>query len=155
MTLAKLLEDARAGAEEMRAAQSDARAASVSAVRAVEAALVEALGGERLRGLPVLHRTPVFAGARARGRRIDGVLAEKHVLVLDEEGRLRMACTGPDGVGVATRPADDSELLAEDVEDVARAAEEVLRRHVTLLAQKAARYRALVELAGKLEAALR
>lgn len=155
MTLAKLLEETKECGEMLRDAREKARPACIAAVRKLEAALVEALGGEKLKGLPLLDESmgQRFYGARARGRRIDGKLGGKAVLVVGQDGNLRMAYVSEAG-GVEDVGADDSELLVEDVEDVARAVEEVLRRHVELIGKSAARYEAFSALAKKLEAAL-
>jgi len=159
MTLAKLLAETEERSKLLREAAEDARPACVAAVRQMEASLVEALGGETLKGLPCLYGESAerFYGARARGR-LDKKLYEKPVLVICPDGRLRVAqfvVAGP-GVpeGVLTREAEDSELLVEDVEVVARAIDAVLKAHVAAAARTTARYDALVELAQKLEAAL-
>ena len=162
MTLAKLLEQTRDGGELLREAREKARPACIAAVRKLEAALVEALDGEKLKGLPKLDETERarFYAARARGKRIDERLTDKEVLVVAQDGRLHMASVRPEvsgaflGSPVESRPAADDELLAEDVEDVARAVEEVLGRHLALIAKSAERYERLADLARKLEAAL-
>jgi hypothetical protein len=152
VTLAKLLEQTREGADALRAARDAARPACVQAVRKLEKALREALGGERLRGLPVLDVTPEgrrVHGARARGKTIDGQLEHLDaVLVIMPDGTLYMACK------TTSWPVADEELLVEDVEDVARSVEEVLRRHLSAIARTTARFAAMTALAEKLEAAL-
>jgi hypothetical protein len=159
VTLAKLLEETKEGGEMLREARDRARPTCIAAVRKLEAALVEALGGDKLKGLPLLDdptlrnaRGSRFYGARARGKKIEGCLDDKPTLVVTQDGALRLAWIEH---GETNSPAvNDAELLLEDVEDVARAVEEVLLRHVAQLSKAAARYDAFVELARKLESAL-
>lgn len=158
MTLAKLLEQTEEGSKLLREAAEDARPACVAAVRQMEASLVEALGGETLKGLPCLYGESAerFYGARARGR-LDKKLYEKPVLVICPDGVLRIAQVSEEATcafRVEVRPVEDSELLVEDVEVVARAIDAVLKAHVAAAAKTTARYDALVELARKIEAAL-
>ena len=161
MTLADLLEQTKEGGELLRDARERARPACIAAVRKLEAALVEALGGEKLRGLPVLWPDPMqgnptgaerYNAARARGKKnIERVLSEaKPVLVVSEDGHLKMAvafAAPNEDVGPVERPVEDAELLAEDVEDVASAVEEVLRRHLVSLGQRTGRYQRFLDLA--------
>lgn len=153
MTLSKLLESTKEGSRLLREASEDARPACVAAVRQMEAALVEALGGETLKGLPVLagDGPERFYGARARGR-LDKKLYEKPVLVICPDGRLRVATFASERV--TTHDVDDAELLAEDVDAVARSLGQVLRQHLETAAKATARYEALGALARKLDEAL-
>jgi hypothetical protein len=160
--LAVLLDQAREESERFRETQGRARTACVRAVRKLEETLREALGGEKLRGLPVLYEdTNVqFYGARARGKKIDGTIGEKAILVIDGDGSLRMVKVArviadidraQMKAEVVTSLVEDAELLVEDVEDVARAVEEVLRRHLAYIAKRSERYTRLATLAARLE----
>lgn len=157
--LARLLERTKEGGETLQKAQERARPACIAAVRKLESALVDALGGDKLKGLPLLDADETgkkFFGARARGKTIEGQLKDAPILIVSEDGSLHMA-SAKDHMGYrlwTSLPADDSELLVEDVEHVTKAVSEVLLRHLAVVAQRTARFERMAELAKKLESAL-
>lgn len=154
MSLDKLLADAKEGSERLADAIESARPACVEAVRAVEKALVEALAGERLKGLPVLAGTEDnrFYAARIRGT-ITKRLYERPAMVVCSDGRFAVASAAGES-GWETREVDDAELLAEDAESVPRAIVQVLGWHLERVARSAARYEELSRLAERLSQAL-
>lgn len=120
-----------------------ARSAAVEAIRSLEQRLVEALGGESLRGLPNLApRGPEFYAARvnAFSRHGSGGHLPKDgrsVLVLGRDGRLLVASWNVEnfvrrGDFVEARPVRDDELIAEDAEAFSRLVTEVLEKHIAL-----------------------
>ena len=154
MTLAKLLEETKEGGELLAAARERARPECIAAVRQLEAALVEALGGEALKGLPRLQNNPGVYGASVRGKHRDVELDDRPMLVVVPSGRLHMARLSPDSDEVVTRAVDDDELLAEDVENVAQTFAVALVKHLASVEKTTARYAGLSALAKKLEDAL-
>jgi hypothetical protein len=154
MTLAKLLEETKEGGELLAAAREKARPECIAAVRALEAALLEALGGEALKGLPRLQNNPGVYGAPVRGKHRDVELDERPTLVVAASGRLTMARLIEDSGDVEQRPVEDEELLAEDLEAVAQTFSVVLVRHLASVEKTTARYEGLSALAKKLEDAL-
>jgi hypothetical protein len=121
--LASKLVGVRAGQDDLAAAREGAREAAVSAIRAVEGALVEALQGEHLRGLPNLGTSDRrFYGLRVRSsdENAGEQLFSERVLVLTKEGRLALAHWVLDGMSLDVKDARDEDLLAEDLEHVLR-----------------------------------
>lgn len=143
--------DVRVGQERHRDVQERAAAQSISAIRAIESRLVEALDGERLRGLPNLgndeHR---FHAARVRGRYASEVLPfdGREILVVDGDGWIVFAAFSRQGV--VTKRALDDELLAEDVALLSERAQQILAAHLSRLERSTARYEKLEELATRL-----
>lgn len=158
--LLELLGAARRENEELRESQERARPACVRAVRKLEAALVEALDGEKLRGLPMLYFSPDkrlrLFGARARGPEMDSRLPldGRSVMVFGEDGRLRMALRDLVANCYRVRPVEDSELLYEDVEDAGRVVAALLRVHVDSVRGRSEKYRRFEAMAERLEAAV-
>ena len=152
MTLAKLLEETKEGGELLASAREDARPKCIAAIRSLESALVEALGGEALKGLPRIASGSRFYAAHVRNRDPNRKLDERPVLVLPPSGRLSMAWD--DGEGVALRPALDEELLAEDLDAITKLCHEALAWHLQQIEKTTARYEGLSALAAKLEGAL-
>jgi hypothetical protein len=153
MSLDEMLRDVASKGERLAANREAARPECIAAVRSLEKALVEALDGEKLRGLPILYDDDGgefgrIYGARVRGKKIEGTLTDRPILVLREDGRLWMR-----GIGYAS-PAGDEDLLMEDVEDFPRAIEEVLRRHLAVVDQKIAKHERFLLLAEKIRSCM-
>lgn len=134
-------------------AREDAWKASVKACRALERAVVRELDGEPLRGLANIGtaKHPFYA-ARVRGKPDERLplpeldrptmpfdlpgpaVAPPPVLCINPHGLLVVAgfVFRPDGtiVDVASSPAEDEDLLAEDAEGLASCLAVVLPRHV-------------------------
>lgn len=123
------VEKIRVAAGQLSAARHAARGPTIEAIRKLELAVIDALGGEQLRGLPehAAPGQPRFQAARVRGKpdaRIDG----RPVLVLVTSGRLMMASQQADGI--ECRPVTDDELVIDDLEALTRTIYAVTRDHV-------------------------
>lgn len=115
-----------------------ARTVSIQAIRALEAKLVEALGGEKIRGMPnltgagePLHAVRLnWSPRHGAGAHIphDG----REVLVLANDGRLRVARRqlSTTKSQVILRDPLDEELILEDLEPFMRVVQECLERHI-------------------------
>jgi hypothetical protein len=132
------LEGVRSGQDELAAAREEARERAVSAIRAVESALVEALQGEHLRGLPNLGTAERrFYGVRVRssdenaGESVRYEERAVQTLIVAKDGQLAFArARAPDGEdGLVVVPARDEDLLAEDLEHVLRTVARVAAQH--------------------------
>lgn len=143
---------AATASDNLQSARADARKSAISAIRAVEQALLASLDGEKLRGLPEIATR--YRAARVRGKRIDLTLDHEHArgkehLVIGEDGKLSMARY--EKFGVTWRPVQDDELLIEDVEAVAGAARAVLERHLETVAKTTRRYEELRALSDRIK----
>ena len=129
------------------------------AIRAVEAALLDALGHEPLRGLKNLaSSTPPFYAARLRGD-ADRPFAwptrgQIDVPVILPTGKLVAAMIVTDAKGqkqftVETRPIKEEEFRAEDLEVYLRKVGMLLSRHLQHTDQGRTRYAKIRELAER------
>jgi hypothetical protein len=145
--------------------RDEARRASVTACRALESALTEALthAGERLRGLPDLGaRGAMFRAVRVRGAPanpldIPGGSAGHPRLCVDDHGRLVMARLVRAGGALAVQweAAKDTELLAEDAQALSERLDAVIEDHLTAVDRARERYAGLRRIAEVVTAALR
>jgi len=163
----ELLGDVALASDELFAARESARAEAIAAIRAMETALVEALGGETLKGLREV--APGYPAARARcfaakdaGRPYEplpeprGGGDGREVLVVTSRGRLEMAKTvvRAGRVVVQTRWAEDGDLLVEDVEHLPRLFAQLLGEHVARSRRTTSRLIRLESVARQISAAL-
>lgn len=151
--LTELLADARERGDALVEARDEAFKVCFPAIRALEKALVDALDGEVLRGLPNLGAGSggvVFYAARVRGGRASEPLPTyaptKRVLVLRKDGRLAIA-RRVDLPG--SELARDEELLAEDLAAFCALLLAVLKRHLDVSAATEDRYRSLTSAAAR------
>lgn len=123
-------------ATRIRGRVADLRDRARAAIRDLEGRLVEALGGDHLRGLKSLVPWGRFYAAMVHGSRVHGVdtyLAPGEWLVIDKDGRLAMATARPAPTGdpgVMVRPAGDDDLRVEDLAPYVAAVQVVLERHL-------------------------
>ena len=135
-----------------------ARKITIPTIRAIEKKIVDALSGERFRGMPNLHPrgTPLHAmRINAWSRHgAGGFLPDdgREVLVLTSEGKLSVACAAPHGLLV--RPVLDDELLSEDLEAVTRVVQEAIEKHVALAEKRASNLSKIEDLARRINEAL-
>lgn len=144
--------------------RADARAVAISAIRAVEAEVLNALDGAQLRGMADLMRGAVAApwrGAHLRKKDLDEALPFDGApcLAVSEHGQLVFVARDVENFdGVAMRPrvvaALDAELAAEDLVAVVRNLARALARHADRVGASAARYAEVLELAARLSRAL-
>lgn len=138
--------------------REDARAKAVRAIRRMEAALAEALGGETLSGLPNINpgrRSPAWRGLRLRTRHLDEPLSTNYrgaagwtmpALCLDRRGQLVMVRRNSYGDVGVLRVGDD-DLKAEDVETVAAVIVEAVDLHNGHASERTAQFDRLRRLA--------
>lgn len=136
-----------------------ARKTALDAIRSMLAALATELCGEELRGLPNL------AGSHNPYRAISVRTRDRHKpleagnpgtrLVLATDGKLHMARRSRQTDEVETYEAADDDLVAEDVERVARAIAHASRLHIEACEGGRDRYAKLSQLAARLLGALR
>jgi len=134
---------------EVAQTRDDLRPKAVAAVREIEAALLEALNGEPLRGLRNLGGSAMFVAARVRGKpnkKLPGPNAQKGErdwLCLNAKGQLVIAWwedVNDDEVEIRERPVRDDELIASDVEDLLTTIQYVLPQHIERAVRAKARY---------------
>lgn len=160
MSIDEVLAEAREAQERLAESREGARESAIAAIRALERRLVELIGDDRLRGMPNLvpgpEPLPKLFALRVRSprdKRGEPLVPEKkRVLVLNDEGQLRMAQNASD-VPVDFAASDD-ELLIEDVEAFADTALVALRSHLLGMARTQARYESLDALAKQLRVVL-
>lgn len=128
--------------------------AAIAACRALEEALQAALSQEPLRGLPNLryssHDKP-FHALRVRStapRLVDGVLGARTELCLDVHGQLTMANFE------AAVPAENWQLHASDVADLARTMVRALELHLAASERTSSRYKTQRDLSQRILATL-
>lgn len=133
-----LFAEARASAVVLSSVRMEARDSAVKAIRSLEARLVEALSGERLRGLPnVGTRRNAYYAARVNTPPGVGVpLDGREVLALDANGHLTVLRMQYGAV--LSRPVLDAELVLEDVKPVTRLIAEKLEQFVALSERRTA-----------------
>jgi hypothetical protein len=127
------------------------RASAVETIRLLEAAIVEALAGERLRNLPNLGKSEAFFGVRVRGTSFAPLPPGRPCLIVDDSGMLMMATRGSPCNSVA---ATDEDLKAEDVEPYANLMEAVLTMHLVGTKRSTERYRRCGKVAETLRQSL-
>ena len=164
-----LIVEAGRASEVLRDTRERARVEAIAAIRAMERALLDALAGETLKGIRDI--APGYAAARVRsvGRNDVSIPYEplpeprpgfsvgREVLVVTAYGRLDMAHTlrvDQGSIVVGHRPADDPDLLIEDVEHLARLFAELLGEHVARARKTAERFGHLDAIAQRISAAL-
>ncbi len=165
-TTRHLLDDARSAVEVLTHERDGARTAATRAVRTLEAALVEALQGHALRGIKNLGQgnAPIYA-ARVRGEP-DTKLAWPaepdsltESLCIAANGSLVMIqCVTDDqahALDATSRPAQDADLLAEDVEALTRTLTTLLPRHIQAAERARERYQGIQALAERIERVLK
>jgi hypothetical protein len=182
MSTSNLLEDLAALSDRAASAREMAREDALTAIRHVEKALLEALGGEPLRGLVNLglNTTPWY-GARVRGSgaSVDGKFTwpatpgARDYLCLAVTGELVTArcVTSPlrasDPAGgrgggyfllvekVEASPVDNDDLVAEDLPGLLQTLRVVIPRHLEKAKATEASYLKISALAEKITAAVR
>jgi len=164
-----LIADVSRASGELRARRERARVEAIAAVRGMERSLVDALGGETLKGLRDV--VPGYAAARARsfGKKDSGQPFEplpeprddapygREVLVVSSAGVLEMARTvrrGLGKLGAESRPASDDDLVVEDVEHLAMLFATLLGEHVERSRRTSAMFGRLEGIAQRISAAL-
>lgn len=138
-----------------------AREAAVRALRLIESKVVDAIGGDTLRGMqnlaPPWHAAPYYAQRvhSGEGVRFRGLPKGGHpVLVISKRGTIALARVAAEQV-IDERDVLDEELQLEDLEPVACAFVDVVERHAERL-ERGAEVRARVTaLAERLLIALR
>lgn len=147
--LEKLRDDATESRETLHEVRDASRECCVAAVRRMESVLAEVLCGESLRGMRRLCDN--LDGVFVRGRP-----AGAEALVLAKSGRLVMVRRGTIGRDLLAefRPADDSDFLVEDVEDLARVVAKALREHAAALGKSAQKFIRCAVLAQRIEEVL-
>jgi len=158
----QLLDDARSAAQGLATVRDDARMAAIRAIRQLEAALLEALDGQSLRGLKNLGQgnAPIYA-ARVRGEphtklawptEPDSVVES---LCITPSGSLVMfqCATDEHGAGLdpTSRPAADTDFRAEDIEALTRTLAGILPRHIQAAEQARERYQGIQALSARIE----
>ncbi len=111
-----------------------ARSNAVIAIRLIEDRLVEALSGERLRGLPNLNKSAPYFAARVRSKPAQLLEDDRWTLVLDDSGMLMMAAKD------CSTAAKDEDLLAEDLEKFTRVVKTALDGHISACTRSAKSY---------------
>lgn len=153
MRLEAAIDQAAASTVVVREVRAQTRYASVAAIRALEKRLVQALEGDRLRGVPNLGRRngkPLRAlrlGTK-RTTEVRGLGHEHEVLALSNQGRLVMVRLV--GQEPEQRAAFDDELVIEDLEGFCRVVREALERHLSLTGQRVDALHRMGRLATKL-----
>lgn len=119
------------------------RQVSIQSIRMLEARIVAALNGERLRGMPNLMRngSVPFHAMRVNSWSRNGSGGHlpkdgREVLVFASDGRLHVASVRVEGgcgsKCVQRRDVTDEELVSEDLESFARGVQESLEKHMAL-----------------------
>lgn len=143
-----------------RESQADARASALVAIRAIERALVEALNGEYLRGLPNIapkgDKAPCHGFNLRTKSGAEAISRSGSSLILARDGRFYVALAAklPGTFAVFMRLVGDVELAAEDLETIAPRVEEAIRIHVQRSERASARYRRVEQLGVKISEAL-
>lgn len=171
VNLDELFGKAARASEDVMIVRDEARAEAVLAIRDIERRLRDAIAGDVLRGLRNLHRQydgrPVRGGSVRWGARVvrgPGPATEARVdaaiefgtscMVVTKDGEL--AIFGVDERGVFTsRPVDDDELVAQDLDCIAATVALVLERHCAAAERTSSTYGRLSELATLIRKALR
>lgn len=143
-------------------AKAEAKAASVAACRAMETALIKALSGGRLRSVDVLFESQFskFLGLRVRGNDPTIELGQTHygdgikALCITELGALVIAWADYSNDQANVKPIQDSDLRAEDGEELAHTLEYALPIHIEKSKKSHKRYSDLKSLNNRLLAAL-
>jgi len=151
---------AAAGASErVMLEREEARRRTASAIRELERCVKSAIAGDTLRGLANLHPVPdepPILGARLvqPGGNTDAkVQFGRHAVVLGKDGAFLAMDVTERGV-VTTKPADDDDFLAQDLDAVMHTVRVTLERHVTRADRTAANYERLTVLAETLTESL-
>lgn len=152
--LPELLEQTADASAALRETREKAIAKALAAIRQIESSLLEALAGEKLKGLWVLAASPAYKvmGANLRAKQLDKMIdIGKSALILSVEGKLEI-CSNEGAL--IKRPCDDSDLRAEDVESIARGVEQVLREHLQNMPKTIERFAQIERLAQRVASAL-
>ena len=152
----ELLETVKNSSESLNSIRSMSRANAVASVRELETYVVDALCGERLKGLPNLMRgwKPFFA-ARLRGNIDNQLPLEKHetsgrpVIVIDDTGMLMLVRRSRCG-GVESEVAQDEDLIAEDVQEYISKMGSILHTHIAICRRGIEKYSLFNRLANGL-----
>lgn len=117
-----------------------ARVVSIRAIRELEERLVEAIAGEKIRGMPNLMPTgePLYAmrinsWSRKWGASEPLPRDGREVLVLTNVGQLRVARRDGQEPWSDLREVVDEELVIEDLELFTRAVQAALEKHMALV----------------------
>jgi hypothetical protein len=146
------LSDAHYKAARLQEARDEARVMVTASIRLLEArlkALVK-VGGV-LRGMPSLGGA--VSGIRVNSAQLDSLpMGGRGVLVLTNRGELVVASrrVGRRGLEVDAAPVRDEELVAEDLEDIVRAAHLALQWHLDRIEKRAGVYEEIEGLARRL-----
>lgn len=135
--------------------REDARRESVRVIRAIEAKTVEALNGERLRGLPNIGtRSDPFYAARVLPAGKVGRMPKdsRSVLAVGVDGRLIVVASVRGSIEFGT--VSDDELVSEDLAPYTRLVANLLERHALLSDRRIGQLTKAYDLALRLFAAL-
>jgi hypothetical protein len=137
--------------------REDSRDGIVAGIRAIETKLKQLVIDQEqpLKGLRDISggASPRFFGARVGTKEPSEVIPEKRaVLAIGATGALQMVLR-TDGA-LTVRDAADDELMAEDVERVAKLAVDILHKHAGHVSARLEFYEAASRLAQKIEEAL-
>lgn len=137
----------------LTSARETARMDAVKAIRELEDRLAEALGGERLRGLPNLHfdSSKTFNAARLRGAKETPVIGA--TLCLTSDGIVCMV-TPDNHEELTATPVEDKDLQAEDLEHFVRLLGQVIPQHIQMCDKSSTRYEGISGLAARVKRCL-
>ena len=130
-------------------ADEDARAA----IARVEKSLVEALGGETLRGLPELGDRVFGLRVEAEASAFARLPRNRRVLILDAKGRLRAATLFPEGAHVE-EPETHREVVASVLDPYLRTVQRGIELHLSSATKRTEVFDKIAALAAKLATVL-
>lgn len=162
MTIEDLSFRLSVGGKMHRQRREQANEDSAMAIRRVEARLVEALGGEIIRGMPSL--VPASCPQQFHALRVlsnslmtqvqDIPAGDREVLVLTHRGKLRFARRSAYDGGVITREPNDEELRADVLEAYTRTVQEALEAHLVRTQERDVHYEKVSELAERISSVI-
>lgn len=144
----------------IRAVRDDARLSATQVIRLIEMRVIESLHGDTIRGLSNLvagSEPPCFA-AQLQPRRygIDHALPPdgREALTMNRRGEFVVLARYPGSLAWSSRPAEDEDLRAEDLEPIVRAVQTAIERHLTRTAKRTASYASIAALSERLVGAV-
>ena len=152
------LEAVSTASAKISVARTTAKIETIELLRGFERAVQEALVGDKLRGMKsLLPSECVSFQAAAIGTGKHGIntflpMDGRPMLVWTKRGELHVATRR--GRSAESRPIRDDELMAQDLDPVMRALDEVLLRHLEHAEESLRSYRAVLDLASRLSGAL-
>jgi hypothetical protein len=143
------LESLATASKELSVSRTLSRTESVKAMRDLEEALVDALGEERLRGLPNLNPGgEPFFGLRVRGKSFEPLPDSRNVLCIDDSGMLVVATSGE------AWTAHNVDLLSEDLEPFVKLVAKAIDAHIVKANKATHNYKRCMRLAHLLRQVL-